>query len=158
MCVVLIGCQQEVPWRWKHAQYLDGPEQLQSWLCENTHRTKRRNHQRSPRMHASMIMLPDGEKEVSTVSVALIGCHQEGPWRWKYARCLDGPEQLQSWLCKKTHRTQCLTHQRSPHLHGSITMCPDDEKDASTMCVLFVGCHQEGPWRRKHAQYLDGPE
>ena len=47
MCVVFI------------AQYLDGPEQSQSRLCENTHRTQLRTHQCSPRLQASMIMLPD---------------------------------------------------------------------------------------------------
>ena len=49
MCVVLIE------------QYLDGLEQLQSWLCDNTHFSQPRNNQFSPRLQASMIMLPDGE-------------------------------------------------------------------------------------------------
>ena len=44
MCVVFIGRQQERPWRWKHARYIDDPEQSQSGWCENTYRTQRRNN------------------------------------------------------------------------------------------------------------------
>ena len=85
MCAVLVGCQKEVPWRCKHARYLDNPEQLQSWLCEHTHRTQRRTHKHSPRLQASMIMLRDVEKEALKMCVVLI------------AQYLDGLEQLQSW-------------------------------------------------------------
>ena len=118
MCVVLISRQEEGPCRRKHKQYLDVPEQLQSWLCKNTHCTQRCTHQRSSRLHASMIMLRDGEKEESTMCVVLIVRQQEGPWRWKHARYLDGLEQLQSRLCENTHLTQLCTHQRFPRLHA----------------------------------------
>ena len=122
ICVVLI------------ARYIDGPEQSKSRWYENTHHTKRRTHQRSPRLHSSMIILPNSEKEASTMCVVLIGHQQEG------------------------HRTQHRTHQRSSRLQASMIMLPDGEKEASTTCVVFIGCQQEGPWRRKHAEYLDIPE
>ena len=77
MCLVLIGSQQEVPWRQKHAQYLDGPEQSQSVWCDNTPCTQRHTRQKSPIIQASMIMLPDGEKEASKMCIVLIGCQQE---------------------------------------------------------------------------------
>ena len=122
MCVVFI------------ARYLDSPEQSQSRWCENTHRTQRHTHQRSPRLQASMIMLHNGEKEELTICVVLIGRQEEG------------------------HRTQRRIHQLSPHLHAPMIMLPNDEKETSTMCVVLIGRQQEGPWRSKHAQYLDGPE
>ena len=61
MCVVLIGHQQE------------------------GHPTQRRTHQRSRRLHTSMIILRNDEKEASKMCVVLI------------AQYLDGPEQLKSW-------------------------------------------------------------
>ena len=72
MCVVLIGSQEE------------------------GHCTQLCTHQRSPCLQASIIMLPDGEKEASTICVVLIGYQQEGPWRQKHAQYLYGPEQLKS--------------------------------------------------------------
>ena len=115
MCVVLVGCQQEVPWRWKHVRYIDEPEQLQSWLCEHNHCTQGRTHQRYPRLHVSMIMLRDDEKEALKMCVVLI------------AKYLDGLEQLQSWLCDNTHRAQPRNNQCSPHLKASMIILPDGE-------------------------------
>ena len=132
MCVVLIGRQQEGPCRWKHARYLDVLEQLQGSLCENTHCTKCRNNQHSPRLQASMIMLHNGEKEALAMCVVLVGRQEEG------------------------HRTQRRTHQCSPRLHASMIMLPNGEKEELTMCVVLVGRQKVGPWRRKHARYLDG--
>ena len=54
--------------------------------------------------------------------------------------------------------TQRRTHQCSPRLHFSTIMLRDGEKEVSTRCVVLVSRQQEGTWRRKHAQYLDGPE
>ena len=158
MCVVLIVRQQEGPWRWKHARYLDGPDQSQSGWCENTHRTQRHTHQRSSRLHASMIMLRNGEKKESTMCVVLIDLQEEGPWRQKHAQYLDGLEQLQSRLCENTHLTQLCTHQRFLRLHASMIMLRNGEKEESTMCVVLIDLQEEGPWRKKHEQYLDGPE
>ena len=61
------------------------------------------------------------------------------------------PEQSQSWLCENTHRAQCLTHQQYPRRQASMIMLTDDEKEASKMCVVFIGRQKEGTWRRKHA-------
>ena len=112
MCVVLIGSQEE------------------------GHCNQRLTYQHPLCLQASMIMLPNGEKEASKMCVVLIGCHQEGPWHQKHAQYIDGPEQLRSLWCKNTHRTQCLTHQRSPRLQASMIMFPDSEKKSSTRCVF----------------------
>ena len=122
MCVVFIE------------RYLDGPDQSQSQLYKNTHRTQRRTHQRSPRLQALMIMLPDGEKEESKMCVVFIGRQED------------------------LYRTQRCNNQRSPRVQASIIMLPDGEKEVSTMCVVLIVSQQDGPWRRKYAQYLDGPE
>ena len=103
MCVVLVGCQEE-------------------GNC-----TQRRTHQLYPRLHASMILLHDGQKEESTMCVVLVGRQQEGPLRRKHAKYLDGLEQSQSWWCKHTHSTQVCTHQRSPRRQASIIMFPNGE-------------------------------
>ena len=63
MCVLLVGFKQIVPWCQKHARYLNGLEQSQSWWCKNTHRTQCSTHQWSPRLKVLMIMLPDGDNE-----------------------------------------------------------------------------------------------
>ena len=110
MCVVLIVSCQEGPWRQKHAQYLDGPEQSQSQWCENTPHTEHHTHQCSLSLQASMLVLPNGEKEASTMCVVLVGCQEEGSWRQQRAQYLDGPEQSQSWWCGYIHRTERLTH------------------------------------------------
>ena len=124
MCVVLIDLQEEVPWRQKHEQYLDGPEESQIRFCKHTNHTQCRTNQRSPRLHASMMV----------------------------------PDQSQSGWCKNTHRTQRHTHQRSSRLHASMIMLRNGEKEEPTMCVVLIGLQEEGPWRRKHEQYLDDPE
>ena len=67
--------------------------------------------QTSSRLHASMAMLPDVEKEAAEMCVVLIGRQKEGLWHWKHARYKDAPEQSQSQWCNITHRTQRRTHQ-----------------------------------------------
>ena len=98
-----------------HCAISDVLENLQSYFYENTHCTQRRTHKRSPRLHVSMIMLRDDEKEALKMCVVLI------------AQYLDGLEQLQSWLCENTHRAQPRNNQCSPRLQASMIMLPDGE-------------------------------
>ena len=139
MCVVLI------------IRCIDGPEQSQSWWCKNTHRTQCHTHHLSKRLQASNIILPDGEKQASTICVVLI------------ARYLDSPEESQFWWCEKTHHNQHHTHQHSPRLQASIIMLPDGEQDPSKISFsnyaiyrrpglvtrLVVQEHSSYPWLEK---------
>ena len=84
-----------------------------------------------------MIMLPNGEKEELTMCVVLIVHQQEGPWRWKHARYLDGLEQLQSWLCENTYLTQLCTHQRFIRLHASFSPFGN---------IIIEACRREERW------------
>ena len=67
----------------------------------------------------TMIMLRNGEKKESTMSVVLIDLQEEVPWRQKHEQYLDGPEESQIRFCKHTNNThfQCLLLAISQHHH-----------------------------------------